>query len=61
MLSACWMGKRTGGGALDWMRRLVEVVMGGGAVVVLEGEEAILSSRVLITSDARDVLMDCFL
>ena len=38
MLSACWMGKKGGGGALGWMRRLVEVVMGGGTVV--EGEEA---------------------
>ena len=62
MLSACWMGKRGGGGALGWMRRLVEVVMGGGTVEVVEGEEAMLSSRVLITSDARDVdLTECFL
>ena len=64
MLSACWMGKRGGGRALGWMRRLVEVVMGGGTVevVVVKGEEAMLSSRVLITSDARDVdLTECFL
>ena len=65
MLSACWMGKRGGGGALGWMRRLVDVVMGGGGtveVVVVEGAEAMLSSRVLITSDARDVdLTECFL
>ena len=62
MLSACWMGKRGGGVALGWMRRLVEVVMGGGTVEVVEGEEAMLSSRVLITSDARDVdLTECFL
>ena len=64
MLSACWMGKRGGGGALGWMRQLVEVVIGGGTVevVVVEGEEAMLSSRVLITSDARDVdLTKCFL
>ena len=62
MLSACWMGKSGWGGALGWMRRLVEVVMGGGTVEVVEGEEAMLSSRVLITSDARDVdLTECFL
>ena len=64
MLSACWVGKRGGGGALGWIRRLVEVVMGGGTVEVVEGEEeeAMLSSRVLITSDARDVVLtECFL
>ena len=58
------MGKRGGGGALGWMRRLVEVVMGSGTVEAVEGEgeEAMLSSRVLITSDARDVVLtECFL
>ena len=46
------LDETTGGGGHGW----------GGTVEVVEGEEAMLSSRVLITSDARDVdLTECFL